>query len=131
MVKQLAANVATNMTELIAQLRDQNRASSTYTRPPKNRQTVDPNPAVPPTLVLESEEVSFSVMTHLPAAYPVTDPLPLCSNGCPIATWSLSIGILRCARPVTISHAGSTPSLHRATFNRPSNDERSRSCSHC
>ncbi|XP_031394349.1 uncharacterized protein LOC116205818 [Punica granatum] len=55
-VNQLAANMATNMTELMALLRDQNRASSSYTPPPENKQTMDLNPAVPPTFVLESKE---------------------------------------------------------------------------
>ncbi|PKI66344.1 hypothetical protein CRG98_013306 [Punica granatum] len=67
--------MATNMTEFMALLRDQNRASSSYTQPPENRQIVDPNPAVPPTFVSESKEVSFSATTHVPAVYPITDPL--------------------------------------------------------
>ncbi|PKI48634.1 hypothetical protein CRG98_030962 [Punica granatum] len=49
--------MATNMIELMALLRDQNRASVSYIPPPKNRQTMDPNPAVPPTFVSKSEEV--------------------------------------------------------------------------
>ncbi|PKI49810.1 hypothetical protein CRG98_029787 [Punica granatum] len=77
MVNHLAANMATNMNELMALLRDQNRASSSYTPPPEHGPTVHPNPAVPPTLVSESEEISFSAMTYLPAVYSVTDPLPL------------------------------------------------------
>ncbi|OWM76327.1 hypothetical protein CDL15_Pgr017510 [Punica granatum] len=72
----MATNMATNMTELMALLRDQNRASSSYTLPPENKQTVDPNPTVPPTFVSESEEVSFSAMTHVLVVYLVTDPLP-------------------------------------------------------
>ncbi|XP_031394296.1 actin cytoskeleton-regulatory complex protein PAN1-like [Punica granatum] len=73
MVNQLAANMATNMNELTALLRDQNQASSSYTPPPKNRQTMDLNPVVALTLVSESEEASFAVMTHVPAVYPVSD----------------------------------------------------------
>ncbi|PKI56502.1 hypothetical protein CRG98_023140 [Punica granatum] len=71
MVNQLAANMATNMNELTALLRDQNQASSSYTPPPKNRQTMDLNPVVALTLVSESEEASFAVMTHVPAVYPI------------------------------------------------------------
>ncbi|PKI53261.1 hypothetical protein CRG98_026348 [Punica granatum] len=36
-VNQLAANMNTNMTELMAMLRDQNRASSSHTPPPERR----------------------------------------------------------------------------------------------
>ncbi|OWM89131.1 hypothetical protein CDL15_Pgr026294 [Punica granatum] len=43
MVNQLAANMNTNMAELMTMLRDQNRASSSYTPPPERRTTVDPN----------------------------------------------------------------------------------------
>ncbi|OWM82749.1 hypothetical protein CDL15_Pgr008630 [Punica granatum] len=44
MVNQLAANMNTNMTELMAMLRDQNRASSSHTPPPERRTTVHLNP---------------------------------------------------------------------------------------
>ncbi|OWM73922.1 hypothetical protein CDL15_Pgr008072 [Punica granatum] len=56
MVNQLATNMATNMTELMALLRDQNRASSSYIPPPGQRSMVDPNLVVPLTFVSESEE---------------------------------------------------------------------------
>ncbi|PKI69662.1 hypothetical protein CRG98_009933 [Punica granatum] len=72
MVNQLAAN----MTELIALLRDQNRASLSSTLSPGHRLTVDPNSTVPPTFVLESKGTPFSVVTYVLAIYPVTDPLP-------------------------------------------------------
>ncbi|PKI75867.1 hypothetical protein CRG98_003782 [Punica granatum] len=68
--------MATNMNELMALLRDQNQGSSSYTPPSESRQTGDPNLADPSTFVSESEDVSFSAMTHVPAVYPVTDPLP-------------------------------------------------------
>ncbi|PKI73237.1 hypothetical protein CRG98_006372 [Punica granatum] len=59
MVNQLATNMATNMTELIAMLRDQNRASSSFTPPPEHRPIVDPNPTVPLTFVSESKMLSY------------------------------------------------------------------------
>ncbi|PKI73426.1 hypothetical protein CRG98_006196 [Punica granatum] len=76
MVNQLATNMNTNMAELMAMLRDQNRASSSYTPPSEHWPTVDPNPVVSPTFVSESKNVSFSAMTYVPAVYPVSDPLP-------------------------------------------------------
>ncbi|OWM82744.1 hypothetical protein CDL15_Pgr020681 [Punica granatum] len=48
MVNQLAGNMNTNMTELMAMLRDQNRASSSHTPPPERRTTVHLNPVDPP-----------------------------------------------------------------------------------
>ncbi|PKI70881.1 hypothetical protein CRG98_008772 [Punica granatum] len=53
MVNQLAANMNTNMAELMAMLRDQNRASLSYTPLPKRRTMVDPNPVVPPIYVTD------------------------------------------------------------------------------
>ncbi|PKI35978.1 hypothetical protein CRG98_043630 [Punica granatum] len=40
------------------------------------RTTVHPNPVDPPIYVTDSEDVSFSAMTYVPAVYPVSDPLP-------------------------------------------------------
>ncbi|PKI56694.1 hypothetical protein CRG98_022910 [Punica granatum] len=76
MVNQLAANINTNMAELIGMLRDQNRASSSYTPPPEHRPTVDSNPVFPPIYVTDSEDVSFSATMYVPAIYPVNDSLP-------------------------------------------------------
>ncbi|OWM76865.1 hypothetical protein CDL15_Pgr019160 [Punica granatum] len=66
MVNQLATNMATNMTELMAMLRDQNRASSSFTSPLEHRPIVDPNPIVPLTFVSEVEDASFSAMAYAP-----------------------------------------------------------------
>ncbi|PKI49029.1 hypothetical protein CRG98_030616 [Punica granatum] len=62
MVNQLATNMATNMTEFMAMLRNQNRASSSFTPPLEHRPIVDPNPTVLPTFVSEVEDASSSVM---------------------------------------------------------------------
>ncbi|PKI39939.1 hypothetical protein CRG98_039669, partial [Punica granatum] len=53
MVNHLATNMATNMTELMAMLRNENQASSSFTPPPEHRPIVDPNPTVPLTFVSE------------------------------------------------------------------------------
>ncbi|PKI65010.1 hypothetical protein CRG98_014595 [Punica granatum] len=71
MVNQLA----TNMTELMAMLRDQNWASSSFTPPPEHKLTVDPIIVVPLTFVSESEDISFSVTTYVPAVNPISNPL--------------------------------------------------------
>ncbi|PKI75194.1 hypothetical protein CRG98_004418 [Punica granatum] len=76
MVNQLATNMATNMTELMTMLRDQNPASSIFTPPLKHRPIVDPNPVVPPIYVTDSEDVSFSAITYVPAVHSISDPLP-------------------------------------------------------
>ncbi|XP_031378342.1 WAS/WASL-interacting protein family member 3-like [Punica granatum] len=76
MVNQLDANMNTNMTELMTMLRDQKQASSSYTPSPERRTTVHPNPVDPPIYVTDSEDVSFSAMTYVPAVYSVSDPLP-------------------------------------------------------
>ncbi|PKI40012.1 hypothetical protein CRG98_039582 [Punica granatum] len=60
----------------MALLKDQNRASSSYTPPLKNRLTVNQNPVVPPTFVSKNKEAPMSAMTHVPVVYSVTDPLP-------------------------------------------------------
>ncbi|PKI37347.1 hypothetical protein CRG98_042263 [Punica granatum] len=65
-VNQLAANMNTNMTELMAMLRDQNRASSSHTPPPERRATVHRNPIDPPIYVTDSEDMSFPAMTYVP-----------------------------------------------------------------
>ncbi|PKI41475.1 hypothetical protein CRG98_038122 [Punica granatum] len=62
--------------EIMTMFQDQNRASSSFTPPPEHRATVDSNPMVPPIYVSESEDVSFSAMTHVPAVHPINDPLP-------------------------------------------------------
>ncbi|OWM84380.1 hypothetical protein CDL15_Pgr017484 [Punica granatum] len=72
MVNQLAANMNTNMAELMAMLRDQNQASSSYTPLPEHRTAVDPNPVVPPIYVTDSEDISFPAMTYAPAVHPIT-----------------------------------------------------------
>ncbi|PKI56099.1 hypothetical protein CRG98_023513 [Punica granatum] len=76
MVNQLAANMNTNMTELMAMLRDQNRASSSHTPFPERRTTVHLNLVDPPIYVTDSEDISFSAMTYVPAVSPVSDPMP-------------------------------------------------------
>ncbi|PKI59463.1 hypothetical protein CRG98_020153 [Punica granatum] len=76
MVNHLATNMATNMTELMAMLRNQNQASSSFTPPPEHRPIVDPNPAVPPTFVSEIEDASFLVMAYTLTVHPINDPLP-------------------------------------------------------
>ncbi|XP_031402596.1 extensin-like [Punica granatum] len=76
MVNHLAANMATNMTELMAMLRNQNQASSSFTSPLEHRPIVDPNPTITPTFVSEVEDASFSTMTFIPTVHPINDPLP-------------------------------------------------------
>ncbi|XP_031374105.1 extensin-like [Punica granatum] len=76
MVNHLAANMATNMTELMAILRNQNQASSSFTLPLEHRPIVDPNPTVTPTFVSEVEDASFSAMAFAPTVHPINDPLP-------------------------------------------------------
>ncbi|PKI65347.1 hypothetical protein CRG98_014262 [Punica granatum] len=69
--------MATNMTELMAMLRDQNRASSSFTPPPEHRPIVDPNLIVPLTFVSEVEDASFSAMAYAPTApVPTADQFP-------------------------------------------------------
>ncbi|PKI77647.1 hypothetical protein CRG98_001985 [Punica granatum] len=70
MVNQLAANMNTNMAELMGMLRDQNRSSSSYTPPPEHRPTVDPNPIIPLIYVTDSEDISFYATKYMPAVYP-------------------------------------------------------------
>ncbi|PKI51080.1 hypothetical protein CRG98_028509 [Punica granatum] len=72
MVNQLA----TNMTELVAMIRDQNRASSSFIPPPEHRPTVDPIPVVLQNFILESKEISFIATTYVPTIRPISDPLP-------------------------------------------------------
>ncbi|PKI75096.1 hypothetical protein CRG98_004570 [Punica granatum] len=76
MVNQLATNMATNMTELMAMLRDQIRASSSFTPPPEHRTIVDLNPVVPPIHVTDSEDISFLVKVQAPTVHLISDPLP-------------------------------------------------------
>ncbi|OWM64675.1 hypothetical protein CDL15_Pgr013833 [Punica granatum] len=76
MVNQLATNMATNMTELMAMLRNQNQASSSFTLLLEHRPIVDPNPTVPLTFVSEVEDASFSAMAYAPTVHPINDPLP-------------------------------------------------------
>ncbi|XP_031393591.1 proline-rich protein 36-like [Punica granatum] len=77
MVNQLATNMATNMTELMAMLRDQNRASSSFISPPEHRTTADPNLVVPPIHVTDNEDISFSARAYAPTVHPISDPLLL------------------------------------------------------
>ncbi|PKI67580.1 hypothetical protein CRG98_012003 [Punica granatum] len=65
MVNQLATNMATDMTELMAMLKDQNRASSSFTPPPEHRPIVDPNPTVPLTFVSEGRILLTSPSSYL------------------------------------------------------------------
>ncbi|PKI74472.1 hypothetical protein CRG98_005154 [Punica granatum] len=76
MVNHLAANMATNMTELMAMLRNQNQASSSFTLPLEHRPIIDPNPTVPPTFVSEVEDASFSAMAFASTIHPISDSLP-------------------------------------------------------
>ncbi|OWM72695.1 hypothetical protein CDL15_Pgr009152 [Punica granatum] len=76
MVNHLATNMATIMTELMAMLRNQNQASSSFTPPSEHRPIVDPNPTVPPTFVSEVEDASFSAMAFAPTVHPISDSLP-------------------------------------------------------
>ncbi|PKI59736.1 hypothetical protein CRG98_019912 [Punica granatum] len=76
MVNQLATNMATNMTELMAILREQNRSSSSFTPLPEHRPIVDPNPVIPLIHVTDSEDISFSAMAYVPTVHPISDPLP-------------------------------------------------------
>ncbi|PKI66798.1 pollen-specific leucine-rich repeat extensin-like protein 3 [Punica granatum] len=68
--------MATNMTELMAMLRDQNRASSSHTSLPEHRPIIDLNLAVPPTFASEVEDASFSAMAYVSAIHLVSDLLP-------------------------------------------------------
>ncbi|XP_031398525.1 extensin-like [Punica granatum] len=76
MVNHLATNMATNMTELMVMLRNQNQASSSFTPPSEHRPIVDPNPTIPPTLVSNVEDASFSAMAFAPTVHPISDSLP-------------------------------------------------------
>ncbi|OWM63034.1 hypothetical protein CDL15_Pgr026208 [Punica granatum] len=76
MVNHLATNMATNMMEFMAMLRNQNQASSSFTPPPEHRPIVDPNPTIPPTFVSEVEDASFSAMAYTPTVHSISDPLP-------------------------------------------------------
>ncbi|PKI50398.1 hypothetical protein CRG98_029226 [Punica granatum] len=76
MVNHLATNMATNMTELMVMLRNQNQASSSFTPPSEHRPIVDPNPTIPPTLVSDVEDASFSAMAFAPTVHPISDSLP-------------------------------------------------------
>ncbi|PKI38874.1 hypothetical protein CRG98_040745 [Punica granatum] len=67
--------MATNMTELMAMLRDQNRALSSFIPSSEHRPTVDPIPVVSQTFVSESEDIYFSATTYVPAVHPISDPL--------------------------------------------------------
>ncbi|PKI47568.1 hypothetical protein CRG98_032043 [Punica granatum] len=68
--------MATNMIELMAMLREHNRASSSFTSPPEHRTTVDPNLVVPPIHVTDSEDLSFSATVYAPTVHLISDPLP-------------------------------------------------------
>ncbi|PKI51760.1 hypothetical protein CRG98_027808 [Punica granatum] len=76
MANHLAANMATNMTELMAMLRNQNQASLSFTPPLEHRPIIDPNPTVSPTFVSEVEDASFSAMAFAPTIHPISDSLP-------------------------------------------------------
>ncbi|OWM63010.1 hypothetical protein CDL15_Pgr026184 [Punica granatum] len=133
MVNQLAANINTNMIELMAMLRDQNRASSSYTPPPEHRVTVDPNPVVPPIYVSESEDMSFFTMTHVPAVHPINDPLPPppAPTSVPLPPPAFLSADSAVHAPPPLAMLGSTPCLHSATYNSSFDDELTRSCSYC
>ncbi|PKI50776.1 hypothetical protein CRG98_028830 [Punica granatum] len=75
MVNHLATNMTTNMTELMAMVRNQNQASSSFIPPPEPRPIVDPSPVVPPAFVSEVEDASFSAMAYAPTVHPISDPL--------------------------------------------------------
>ncbi|PKI69671.1 hypothetical protein CRG98_009942 [Punica granatum] len=57
MVNHLVTNMATNMTELMVMLTNQNQASSSFTPPSEHRPIVDPNPIVLPTFVSEERRM--------------------------------------------------------------------------
>ncbi|PKI53103.1 hypothetical protein CRG98_026508 [Punica granatum] len=76
-VNQLAANMATNMAELMALLKGPNRTSSSSTPPPGYKPAVDPNPWALPTFVQESRDALAPTTAHIPAAYLVSNlPIP-------------------------------------------------------
>ncbi|PKI66118.1 pollen-specific leucine-rich repeat extensin-like protein 3 [Punica granatum] len=72
-INQLAANMATNMAELMALLRGPNCASSSSTPPPGYEPVVDPNPWAPSTFVPESRDEPTPTTVNTPAAYPVNN----------------------------------------------------------
>ncbi|XP_031391741.1 extensin-like [Punica granatum] len=72
-VNQLAATMATNMTELMALLKSPNRASSSFTPPPGYGPAVDPNPWAQPTLILDNGDTSAPTIVNAPAAHPVNN----------------------------------------------------------
>ncbi|PKI73223.1 hypothetical protein CRG98_006358 [Punica granatum] len=121
MVNQLATSMATNMTELMAMLKDQNLASSGFTPPPEYRPTVDPNPVVPPIYVTDNEDVSFSAMTHVLAIHLVNDslPLPPAPTTVPLPPYFLIHGF-NYACVAIASYASSSFDLHCPAANGPS-----------
>ncbi|OWM77695.1 hypothetical protein CDL15_Pgr026426 [Punica granatum] len=106
MVNQLAANMNTNMAELMTMLRDQNRASSSYTPPPERRTTADQNPVVPPIYVTDSEDIYFLQRQYIPAVHPVNDPLPLplapTAVPLPLAAFLSTDSVMHTLPPLTI-----------------------------
>ncbi|PKI49206.1 hypothetical protein CRG98_030395 [Punica granatum] len=69
-VNQMTANMA----ELLALLRGPNRASSSFTPPPRQGPTVDPTPWVPPTQAPENMDAPAPPTLHTSMAHPFTSP---------------------------------------------------------
>ncbi|XP_031405687.1 uncharacterized protein LOC116214419 [Punica granatum] len=69
-VNQMTANMA----ELLALLRGPNRASSSFTPPPRQGSTVDPTPWVPPTQAPENMDAPAPPTLHTSMAHPFTSP---------------------------------------------------------
>ncbi|PKI77686.1 pollen-specific leucine-rich repeat extensin-like protein 3 [Punica granatum] len=76
-VNQLAANMATNMVELMALLKGPNCTSSSSTPPPRYGPAVDPNPWALLTFVQESGDALAPTSAYILAAYSVSNlPVP-------------------------------------------------------
>ncbi|PKI74788.1 hypothetical protein CRG98_004806 [Punica granatum] len=65
--------MATNMAELMALLKGPNRASSSFTPPPRYGPAVDPSPWAQPTLINDNGDTSALTIVNAPAAHPVNN----------------------------------------------------------
>ncbi|PKI35060.1 hypothetical protein CRG98_044549 [Punica granatum] len=72
-VNQLAATMATNMAELMALLKGPNRASSSFTPPPRYGPAVNPSPWAQPTLITDNGDTSAPMIVNTSAAHPVSN----------------------------------------------------------
>ncbi|PKI50772.1 hypothetical protein CRG98_028836 [Punica granatum] len=68
--------MATNMAELLALLREPNRASSSSTPLPGQGPTTEPTPWIPPTQAPENMEAPAPPTLHTSMAHPFTSPYP-------------------------------------------------------